>query len=204
MGLLSVAKKESEVKLRKSNEKIMRNIASIIGIVIFVIAIIVIVLLLNNSNETYISETKQNEASEYISCTAANPSDQFFEIRSKPINTKHEIKATFRGDSLDKIFYSFHGEYDSNNGAIVAEFDITDKYNKYVAGVGLKQDVLSPKISSSESSADASFYVDGSKLKSVLTPVFFLDKDEYSGISSGLKDYLLSNYKNKGFVCEES
>lgn len=190
--------------MKEKDKKTAGKIALIIFSVLLIGAIIVIVFLLTNTNETHTSIDKQSDASEYIHCTATNPSDQFFELRSTPTDTKHEIKVTFRGDDIDKVFYSFHGDFASNNGAIVAEFDITDKYNKYVAGVGLERNVLSPKISSSDNSADASFYVEDGKLKPVLAPIFFLDKDEYSAVGGNLKGYLLRNYESKGFSCEQN
>lgn len=190
--------------MKKDNNKTMKKISLVVFFLLLAGAVIVIVYLLTNRSETYTSRDKQNEASEYIHCTAINPSDQFFKLRAEPLKTNHEIKVMFRGDDLDKIFYAFHGEYGSDNGAVVTEFDITDQYNKYVAGVGLAQNVLSPKISTSGSNADASFYVESSKLKPVLAPIFFLDKDEYAGVSGDLKGYLLRNYEGKGFTCEKS
>lgn len=170
-------------------------------ILIFIVAIIA--YLLTNTQRSYVKTDVEKKSPEQISCVATSPSELFFELKTNPIKAEHKITASFYGDTLDKLFYSFQGEFDSDNDAVAAQFDILDKYNKHVNQSGLKQDVLSHNVSANQNSVDASFYAERGDMNSALMPIFFLNADEYNARKGGLKEYLMQNYKSKGFSCEQ-
>ena len=180
-----------------------RRAAFILLFMLLIFIVAIIAYLLTNTQRSYVKIDVEKKSPEHISCVATSPSELFYELKINPIKAEHKITASFYGDTLDKLFYSFQGEFESDSDAVAAQFDILDRYNKYVNQLGLKKDVLSHNVSANQNSVDASFYAERGDMNPALMPIFFLNADEYNAREGGLKEYLMQNYKSKGFSCEQ-
>ena len=182
----------------------MKNNKSVLYIVIALTFIIVAVFLwlLINGKETRTSSEKSEESISVLHCKAKGIEDAFF--ASTTANTiENEIKITFRGDKIDKIFYDYNGVYRSSEVAKEDETKLHARYNLYMGENKIEQDSLSPSYSITNSKLHITLYADNyGMINSVTSVFFFIDSDRIGDYGKSSIDELKSFYEKKSFKCE--
>ena len=182
----------------------MKKNKSVLFIVIALLLIIVAVFLwiLVNGKETRTSTKKSNETVSVLHCSARGIENAFFTSETANI-VKNEIKNTFRGDKLDKMFYGYEGTYRSSDIAEKDETNLHSKYNLYMGENNVSQDSLSPSYAVTNSKLHLTLYADNYGLINPVTAVFFfIDEDIINDFNNYSIDKMKTFYEKKSFECE--
>lgn len=182
----------------------MKNNKSVLFTVIalFLIIIAVFLWILLNGKETRTSNSGDNESISVLYCSTNGIEDAFF--TSETANTiKNEMKITFKGDKLDKIFYAYNGAYRSTEVAQEDEARLHAKYNIYMGENDISQEDLSPSYAVTSSKLHLTLYVeDYNKINLVTSVFFFIDEDEINKYKNYSIDEMKSFYEEKNFKCQ--
>ena len=176
-----------------------------IGIILAVVAIVIIAILVFiplNGSEKHISVSKEEAKITALTCESHEHDNAFF-TSDTANKIAHDIKVTFQGNNLSKVFYRYNGAYNSNDAAKKDEATLHAKYNIYMGENEISQESLAPTYSTVNTKLDISLYMEEDKKLNPATAVFFfIDKEklmDYKKFSvNEMKDY----YENKNFVCQ--
>ena len=189
-----------EFRNKTQNKKVWSMVATGIVILAVVIAAIAILSGFFKNEETYISTKTTDAKVGALSCKASQPVDPFF-VSNTVLNNDHELKVTYSGGGIDKINYTYNGEYASNDAANNARSLLHADYNIYM---GENAESLYPTFSVVENKLKISLYTEYRKLNTKNAILFFINADEYQGLGDYSVDDLRNLYENKGFSCEMS
>ncbi|MBR3122225.1 hypothetical protein IKF12_02060 [Candidatus Saccharibacteria bacterium] len=156
-----------------------KNTFILIGslLVLFCVLIVVFLLIIFNGNETKTSEEEEDESLAALVCRSGGREDGFFHS-TKANQITNEIKATFKSEAFDKLYYSYEGVYRSTE---TAEEDsiMHTQYNIYMGDNNMPQDSLSQSYSVTKDRYHLTLYLDDRSNFNSITAVFFYvdDKD---------------------------
>ena len=176
----------------------------IVGVIVFLavaVGVTMLLLQLFKGIETHESTSGGNESIGSLYCEATNPVDAFF-TSTRAQNTKHEIKITFRGDTADKISYTYTGTYETEALAEQDNATLHANYNIYMGEHKVSAESLTPAFSTIENMMRISLFTKQSAINSATANLFFLGPDEYGNLKNYSGNTIQSIYKNQGFSCE--
>ena len=183
------------------DEKRSKTLTMVVAILILFCAIIsFFLLIIFNGNETRTSSEAENKKIEALVCRSAGREDGFF--HSKTANQiVNEIKATYNGNTYDKLYYSYEGTYRSEDVAKGDESMHAD-YNIYMGEHNLAQSSLSPTFSLVKNKFRLTLYADEKDDFNKTTAVFFYVTDEdVDKFKSYDMDEMKKYYEAKDFKC---
>ena len=182
-------------------EEKKKRIGYVVLALILLVVVIFILFLLNGS-ETRTSEPTEKDEVSALHCKAGRIEEGFF-VSDTANTSNNEIKITYSGNKLDKMYYSFKGVYRSDEVANEDEYRMHAKYNIYMGENNIEQESLSPNYSVVDSKFQLSLYVDSyDKINNVTAVFFFIDKEDIPKFNTYSLDTLKSYYEKQDFECE--
>lgn len=181
--------------MSKSN-KILTMVLIGVGL----IALAIFIAIFANGNETRTFGEAENEKIEALVCRSAGREDGFFhsETANQIVN---EIKATYSGDTFDKLYYSYEGIYRSEETAKGDQSMHTD-YNIYMGKNNIQYDILSPSYSVVKNKYHLTLYADEEGDLNNTTAVFFyIDDKDLERFKKFDIDEMKKYYEDKNFKC---
>ncbi len=169
-------------------------------IVCFFITIIAFVSCLFFIGEETYTESKQVYSIEVLQCLSSNPINSFFGY-SDSVNSKHEIKITYRQDEPDKISYSYNNILSSEEDAQHVDAVLHAKYNNYMGEHKLNLSTLGPIFMVVENKFKINFYTKFSNINAINGVVFFLSPEEVVNVANNSIGKTKELYTSKNFVC---
>lgn len=169
-------------------------------LILLCVLIVIFLLIITNGNETRTSSEVDEDKLEALVCRSGGREDGFFhsDTANQIVN---EIKATYNGNSFDKLYYSYEGTYRSEDVAKGDESMHAD-YNIYMGENSLEQDSLSPSYSLVKNKYHLTLYADEEDDFNKVTAVFFyVDDKDVEKFKKFSIDEMKKYYETKDFKC---
>lgn len=193
--------KMSDVKMLEQKSKRQFFKGSYIVWSIIIVVVVLVTWFLNNGHEVRKGDGGTVEKQEALVCAAGEVEGMFFS-NGAVSEVKNEIKILFSGSKMNKIFYSYTGEYQSEETAKKVNDIMHADYNTYMGRSGAYQESLLPTFAYIGSMERIDLSSGIGELNTVTARLFFLDGEEIDNI----KEYSISEwkefYEDKGFSCK--
>ncbi len=182
------------------NEK-KRNTLIMVGslLILLCVLIVIFLLIITNGNETRTSAEVEEEKLKALICRSGGREDGFFHSKNANQIT-NEIKATFNGDSFEKLYYSYEGVYRSTE--VAEEETMHTEYNLYMGDNNMPLETLSPTYSAANNRFHLTLYTDDKSDFNLVTAAFFyVDKEDVEKFKKFSLDEMKKYYETKDFSC---
>jgi len=169
-------------------------------LMLFCALLVIFLLIMINGNETRTSGEDGGDSLVALVCDSGGREDGFFKS-TKANHITNQIKATFKDNAFDKLYYSYEGVYRSTE---TAEEDTVmhAEYNKYMGNNNMPQDSLSPTYSVTKDRFHLTLYLDDRSDFNNITAVFFyVDDKDVEKFKNYDVDEMAKYYEAKNFDC---
>ena len=170
------------------------------GIGLIVLLVVLIWLLLGGS-ETHISDGSEGERAEVLVCKTGAVDGGFFYDGSAG-ETQNEVKMLFVDGKIDKVFYSYRGDFASEGQAESVSATMHAKYDIYFGENNASRSVFTSTFANVANEVRINIYGGYDSLSDATAVFFFLDRDEIESEKEYSMDKLGEFYAKKGFKCE--
>lgn len=174
----------------------------ICAVVIVAMVVIIVLSVAMQGKEEYIESEEQSDTMSALVCKASDPVDGFFASEgseTSPENATSTFKATYVNGGLDKLFYTYEGNYDSAETAKQAEADLHARYNQFLAD---KAAGLTPKFVANEEEVKITLFGDWSKMTIGQAKTMGMDEEDYNALANdGKVESLTKILREKGYTC---
>ena len=185
--------------VKKTRRQLIVDIIIVILIAAFVIALIMI---LNGGKETITTTTSEKDKNSTIVCkSSAHVENEVFKY-GEPASFTHEIKVMLLNNKMDKLSYTYTGNYGSTTAAETAHAVLHASYNEYMGKFKQTPGYFSPNFSDAGAEASFNLFGEVNNINSYTGKIFFLDSSEYNKAKSLSSSMLKKLYENKGFSCD--
>ena len=174
----------------------------IIFILVFIVLIISLIFILLTPKETYVhgDGDAQMVFTDILQCKSSNPDVSFFTYDAE--KSEHTIKIIFKDNKINKINYTFDGNFSSDKKAETTLSQMHAEYNTYMGGTSIYQENLTPTFSLLGSEIIINLFIDEKYFVPSTAKIVFLDGNEYVRARDGNIDEIEEIYKSKGFLCD--
>lgn len=180
-----------------------RNKLAIWGVVGLVVLLIILIWLLLGGSETHLSDGSEGEKTEALICRSGALSEGFFYDESAS-ETRNEIKILFAKEKIDKLFYSYRGDFASEGQAESVSATMHAKYDIYFGENNASRSVFTSTFANVANEVRVNIYGRYDSLDDITAVFFFLNRDEIEVEKAYTLEELGEFYTKKGFECEHN
>lgn len=202
--MLVVGEKEKYMsdKVPEKRGKFLR-IPEIIVFFILICILVLAVVILNGGSESRTSINVNTNSIGILDCKSENPTGRFFSYESEK-KSMHEVKIAFDDDGINKLSYTYTGNFSSNEEVVEALSSMHADYNKYMGTKDTYQEDLTPTFSPINLEAIINLYINEKTFNYDTARFVFLTDEEYAGIKTMSTKSIEKLYSGKGFSCKFS
>lgn len=175
----------------------------IITLCFIVVVAIVVIALLNifKPKETYIKSKDSFEAISSLYCTSSNVNGAFFhdETARKEVN---EIKFSYKDGKIDKMQFTYTGDYPNAEMAKSASDRMHYNYNTFMDNTSVKFSDLSPNFSVIDKQVIVNLFFDEKTATAETASLLFLTDSDTGNYKNNTLSTMKKKYENKGFSCK--
>ena len=189
-------------KVPEKRGKFLR-IPEIIVFFILICILVLAVVILNGGSESRTSINVNTNSIGILDCKSENPTGRFFSYESEK-KSMHEVKIAFDDDGINKLSYTYTGNFSSNEEVVEALSSMHADYNKYMGTKDTYQEDLTPTFSPINLEAIINLYINEKTFNYDTARFVFLTDEEYAGIKTMSTKSIEKLYSGKGFSCKFS
>lgn len=190
--------------MTENSKEHKKTILTIVSIIIIIIAAIIVgVVFLLRPKEQYTSKGDKNQIVAALSCKSDTVESPFFHIDTAAYEL-HEVKFTFAGDSVDKMSYTYTGNFSDSEAEKKASSLLHAKYNEYMNTTTVEFSDLSPNFSNIDNQLVISLFLDEKTFTSGTAKLVFLRESDVSQIKKYSIENLRAAFEKSGFSCKVS
>jgi hypothetical protein len=184
--------------VRREKKKI---IISVIIITIIAVIVFCVVWILTNHKETLEKTTYDKDETSSVVCSTSNQIEESFFDFDGAESIYQEIKALFINKKLNRIFYSYTGQYESADDAKTKASALLANYNIYLGKHNISLDTINSSIDSVDSTVRIDLYTNSNSINVYTGKLFLLSSSEFNSAKSADQTMFAKYYKNKGLTC---
>lgn len=185
----------------KNNQKIQNNnLWKIIMAIILALLVGIIVYIFTYQNTTISQKNISNDKYEILMCERYDQEKDDIITTENLISVKEELRATFTGDRLNDVSFTYYGEYDSeveakgNSANMMADFD------QYMGRTGGSRSLYNPHHSYDGKNAKFTLYAGQNDITNSTKAIIFFDREDNPKTIT--IEELKSSYERSGFGCQ--
>ena len=179
-----------------------------INIIIFILSATTIMLLilfgavfLKFNEEHLVSNNATANRIDVIDCKSSGPDLPFFLFDGER-NVEHEIKITYGKLGVDKYFYSYYGEYETEDSAIKAMSWMNGEFNIYLGRKHLDINNYPATFNTSNNIVKINIYLDRDNFANpAASSLTFLDETTLRELQTLNIQELKKKYEDRHFSC---